>query len=128
MNKNIRFIIIFWAPVLFWMGVIFLGSCIPGKQIPEIGIQYADKLAHIVEYLILGFLIIRAVLNSNPSLGLTKIVILSIIIALLYGASDEWHQRFVTGRIPDFFDFLADFIGINIGIFLYKKRGEGCRQ
>jgi len=98
-------------------------SSIPGQDLPDVKVPYLDKLIHLTEYLALGFLLIRAFLNSNLNISLAKAVILSIIITSFYAVIDEWHQRFISGRSPDYFDFLADFIGASIGIFLYKKRG-----
>jgi VanZ family protein len=44
-----------------------------------------------------------------------------VIIAVLYGASDEIHQYFVPGRVCDIFDLVADSIGGFIGAFFTKK-------
>jgi len=143
-TKENSVILRFWAPVVIWAGVIFFLSSIPGKHIPKVGIPNIDKLVHSFEFFILGLLVIRAFINSyiEPSplerspvsvsrkrhnINLAKAIILSIIIASLYGASDEWHQSFVAGRTPDVLDFLVDFIGLNVGIFLYAWRGQKCR-
>lgn len=127
MNKKLRFILIFWLPPAFWMAFIFLGSSVPGSYMPPLG-SHVDKFMHAVEYFILGYLLVRAFYNSAPGQGLKKAMIISIIIASLYAASDEWHQRFVSARTQDAFDFVADLIGINIGIFLYTKRGQNCQR
>jgi VanZ family protein len=39
-------------------------------------------------------------------------------LAVLYGISDEWHQSFVPGRVPDVFDLLTDGIGAAVGLLL----------
>ena len=128
MTKKAKTALISWAPVFIWMAVIFGLSSIPGKDIPDIGIEGLDKIAHMVEYGILGFLLIRAFLKSRndpagSNINLAGMIILSIIIASVYGITDEWHQGFVPGRTPDFLDLLADFAGLNIGIFLYRRKG-----
>lgn len=122
MTRIVKGILIFWAPVLVWMAVIFTFSSIPAKNIPKISIPNIDKLGHFVEFSILGFLLIRALSNSGFNINFTKTLILAIIIASLYACSDEWHQHFVRDRTPDTFDLITDFIGANAGIFLYKKR------
>lgn len=45
-----------------------------------------------------------------------KAMILSLLISILYGISDEIHQMFVPMRTPDMMDLLAD--GIGAGLFL----------
>ena len=114
---------IFWTPVVIWMAAIFALSSIPDEHIPKISIPNIDKLVHFVEFSILGFLLIRAFLNSGLNISFTKMLILAIIIASLYACSDEWHQHFVHNRTPDIFDLITDFIGVNVGVFLYKKKG-----
>ena len=106
------------------MAVIFSLSSIHGSDLPEVGVPNIDKAAHIAEYLILGFLLIRAVSGSSQNISLAKIIVSVIIIASSYAIFDEWHQQFIPGRTCDIFDFMADFIGANIGILLYKARGR----
>jgi VanZ family protein len=38
-----------------------------------------------------------------------------MVFCSLYGASDEWHQSFVPGRMVEVADWLADSIGGVIG-------------
>jgi len=53
---------------------------------------------------------------KNP----TKIknITFTLLISVLFAASDEIHQYFVPGRQCDIYDFLADTIGIILGLFL----------
>jgi VanZ family protein len=41
---------------------------------------------------------------------------IALILCLIYGASDEFHQRFVSGRIPSATDVLIDTLSALIGI------------
>ena len=34
-----------------------------------------------------------------------------VVVAVLYGASDEWHQTFVPSRVGDIYDLLFDAMG-----------------
>ncbi len=105
------------------MMLIFYISSMPGSKIPDISIPNVDKIAHAAEYLILGFLLIRALSNSFQNSNLAKMIFSAIIVASLFAIFDEWHQRFIPGRMCDFFDFAADFIGANIGVLLYRMKG-----
>ena len=74
-----------------------------------------DYLLHIVEYLFLGFLMCRAIKNTKENLPLRKVFILSIVLVVLYAASDELHQMFVPGRYASLVDLFCDGIGATIG-------------
>jgi len=76
-----------------------------------------------VEYLVLGFLLARAVSGSFQNIGLAKMIISVIIISSLCAFLDEWHQQYIPGRTCDVFDFLADLIGASVGMVLYRRRG-----
>lgn len=110
-----------WIPVIIWMTVIFTLSSIPGRKIPEVGIPHLDKLAHFVEYSILGFLVMRAFLNSGTGLDRSILAVLAISIAVLFAATDEWHQGFIPGRFTDIIDLTFDSIGSIAGVFIYKR-------
>ena len=116
-----KLVLKYWLPVILWMGAIFSLSSIPGEFIPQVGIPNIDKLVHFGEYFILGILLVRAFLNSRFNMNLTAIIIVSIAAASLYAATDEWHQNFIPNRIPDIFDFLSDFIGVNMGVLIYRR-------
>lgn len=122
MRKKTEIILKCWTPVFVWMLAIFVLSSVPGAYISKARIFHFDKLAHFLEFFILGLLLIRASLSSYKVNPPTTIV-LCIFIATIYAATDEWHQNFVYGRTAEFFDFFADFLGLNTGILLYKKKG-----
>lgn len=76
------------------------------------------KLAHIIEYLILGILVYNMFKNFNIS----NIIICSILVCLIYSLSDEIHQLFMQGREGKLIDCLIDMIGSSIGIFIYNLK------
>jgi VanZ family protein len=101
-----------WLPVLVWAAVIFTFS-----SIPDLGTGLGGwdlvlrKLAHAAEYAILGALLVRA--TRSRSLAFT--------LAVLYAASDEFHQTFVEGRVGAVHDVAIDAVGAAIGIVLYRS-------
>lgn len=108
MKKIIRFL-----PALLWMGVIFYFSTRQTTGIGGSSYWYRFlilKSFHLIEYAIL-FILINFALNSNLK---------SIIIAYLYGASDEIHQSFTPGRTPKLTDTFIDLLGILLGFLIYK--------
>lgn len=124
MIKKIARLMWFWAPVVLWMGLIFYASSLSGEEMPKFEIPYIDKLFHFVEYLILGFLLARASFHSSSVPRYKYIFLAAVAVAALYGASDEFHQRFVSGRSCDIFDLFSDVIGsaVGAGLSLYKER------
>ncbi len=99
--------------VLLYLLLILAISKIPGYSIPDPEILSADKLLHILEYSILGFLMVRS-LNR-----ISRIPIIIIITgSLIFASIDEMLQRFTPGRLPDVYDFIADALGIFLGLIL----------
>lgn len=91
---------------------IFIVSSIPGSGLPKTG-SFLPFVAHFCEYLLLALLLTIAI--NNPKRALWATALIAVIIASLYGASDEIHQMFVEGRTPDVLDWLTDTIGAFIG-------------
>ena len=74
------------------------------------------KLAHYIEYLILGILVINMFIKYN----IPKSYLISIIFCVIYAISDEIHQFIIPGRACQIKDILIDSIGSITGIYLYK--------
>jgi VanZ family protein len=70
-----------------------------------------DKPAHAALYTILGATLGYGRHHAVPAPPHW----LLIGIGALYGATDEWHQGFVPGRIPSFDDWVADVVGVTLG-------------
>ena len=108
MKKFLRFL-----PALIWMSVIFYFSF---RQTTGIGGDsywfrfLILKSFHLIEYAIL-FILLNYALNNY---------FYSVIIAYLYGCSDEIHQLFTPGRTSKFTDTLIDLLGILIGLICFK--------
>jgi VanZ family protein len=103
----------------FYAILIFIISSIP---LPfSVGEGGGDKILHIIEYSIFGFLILGCFKNRE----LFPILLLAFIISSLYGAFNEIYQYFVPGRIFSVYDMIANSIGSLFGILmssnLYKK-------
>jgi len=93
-----------WLPALLWMALIFFMSSQTGLGGPE----WMSVAGHIVEYGGLAALLYFA-LSRTTGLAHLKIAALAAAMATLYGLTDEWHQSFVPGRVPDVMDLLTDF-------------------
>lgn len=101
-----------WLPAVLWMAVIFAASSF-SRADGEPGIGPWDKLAHLVAYGILGWLIARAMFEGRRITWAG--VVLVTLLATLYGMSDEFHQSFVPGREVSAGDLAADAAGALLG-------------
>jgi VanZ family protein len=106
-----------WAPVIACMAVIFYASSIAGKNIPAI-FPNEDVLYHGSIYAILGLLFYRALKNTDPRISGFRLLILTVVFGAVYGATDEFHQRFTPGRSCSGIDLAVDTAGSSIGAII----------
>ena len=101
-----------WLPVIAWAGLIFALSSIPALN-SGLGTwdEVLRKCAHVTEYAILGFLLLRAIGRELPAL----------LVGVAYAATDELHQHFVAGRHGSPVDVLIDTVGLLIGTVLVQR-------
>ena len=78
-----------------------------------------------IEYAILSILLLRSFINSKNTTFKENAIHLAIIIAILYGVTDEIHQYFVPGRTFDILDIIANSVGsafvLTRSIFIRSK-------
>jgi VanZ family protein len=72
------------------------------------------KGAHVLEYTILGALLVRAL--REEGLHGPALVTVAIAIGVAYAALDELHQVFVPSRTPSPHDVLVDATGVVAGV------------
>jgi VanZ family protein len=101
-----------WLPPLLYMAVIFHFSS-ESNPLPELTTRVWDKALHLIEYGGLGLLICRALLGEG--IAQARAMLLAVMVASAYAASDEWHQAFVPLRSSDVLDWVADTIGSMLG-------------
>jgi len=117
-GREIRRWVFAWAPLIGYAALMFYfssRSSLP-KFLPSF--YLSDKLMHGIEYAIFGALVFHAIQDSPkpPETG-KKVIILSILLVILYGISDETHQYYVPNRDASFYDLIADVVGGCVGIF-----------
>ncbi len=115
---------------LGYAGLIFFLSAQSSFPVPK-GIWTFDKVLHFTEYGVFAFLICRAIrpadLHSSKE---TSALVIAVILASLYGVSDEIHQYFVPGRSSEVLDAVADAAGsvMGAGAFVFhRRRGSRVR-
>jgi len=114
----------YWVPTICYCLLIFgLSSLSKGVYIPSpFGV---DKVVHFVEYGVLGFLLARLIINVQSTFSRRFLIGLVVILATLYGISDEVHQAFVPGRNASPWDVVADGLGGVMGALIYTRFVRG---
>lgn len=98
-----------WGLVLAYMAVLFALSSIP--NLPSLPRAGSDKLVHAVLYAGLGAVSLRALVHARwHDIGASH-AIGALLIAIIYGVFDEFHQSFVDGRESSLDDVVADAVG-----------------
>jgi len=108
--------ILFFIPAALYYAFIFYLSS--RSHDIKIDILFFDKVIHLVEFALLGLLLSFGYFMSLKSPVRVKAV-LTICSGILLGGLDEFHQYFIPRRSIEFFDIIADAIGILIGLLLY---------
>ena len=109
--SSYRSLIWYWLPVALWMGLIFFLSSQP--SLPRAPDDVLDLLmkkgAHFAEYFALAVLLSRAVGRRWMFDWRGTALVFGVVVA--YAISDEFHQRFVSGRTPSPWDVGIDALG-----------------
>ena len=150
----IRSVVKYWAPVIAWILLIFLGSgdllsaehtsrfLIPFLRWlnPDISagtlaeIHFCvRKAAHVTEYAILALLVSRAVFReTNPNWARSTLFVGAWIAGTVVAVCDEFRQSFVESRGASPWDVMIDGAGAIFGLLLYarfgQKKGGGAKK
>jgi len=111
-----------WLLVLIWAGLIFFLSHQPflKSDLPNQWDFVLRKIAHITEYAILAWLLIRALREHKLTWG--QILTLAIALSVGYAISDEYHQTFILGREGTFRDVLIDGVGVFLVAWFNRRK------
>jgi len=93
---------------------------VPGLSDARVDFIHAitRELAHAVEYFILGFLLFRAFRGHSSTRWNWGWFFLASTVVLLWAASDELHQSFVSIRTASIVDVGIDVVGGILGQFV----------
>ncbi len=115
----------YWLPVLLWAGFIVWVSSLPitpsEKQNFTVFMSI-KKLTHIFEYGLLWLLLYRALVYGSCLVS-KKARVLGIILIVLWGALDEFHQGITpgSGGTPHLSDVIIDLAGGMLAYLLIWK-------
>src|ERR1044072_8836590 len=138
-----RLFLKYWAPVLIWLGVIFVASGdlmsaehtsrfigpfllwlnpdISAETIAEFQFSFR-KAAHVTEYAILALLLCRAVFSGMNLKWATSTLFIGVwITCVLVAAGDEFRQSSVASRGASPWDVMIDSAGAILGLLIYRR-------
>ncbi|MFA5038914.1 MAG: VanZ family protein [Candidatus Omnitrophota bacterium] len=110
-----------WVTAGCYASFIFALSSIPSRSFPQT-VSGLDKIAHLLEYIPLGLLLMRAQAFITPPRRRIQALLVTVFVIMLYALSDEFHQTFVPGRTADIKDWAMDVLGGLIGGLLFRWR------
>jgi VanZ family protein len=102
-----------WAPALIYMALIFYSSS-QSDPAPALTEHVWDKLLHASGYAVLALLYWWALVSDSLTWKATAAT--AILLTSAYAATDEMHQTFTPGRVPDVKDWMADTLGALLAI------------
>lgn len=106
-------------PAIIWASVILALTSYPALVVPDMGFNAIDKVAHMIVYFILSYLVTRALVREKIQVDY-DIFIKSFAICSIFAIFDEVHQIPIPGRVGDILDLSADILGILFALFAFK--------
>ena len=123
MLKILRFYKAYWrsisiAVIIFILTTIAVSDF---KNIPETPFVGTDKIAHFGVFFILAIFLMVDV-QKHTNLGLSKIIIIVLMICLVYGGMIELIQYwFIESRTGSLLDLLANNLGSLAACYIQSK-------
>ncbi len=117
-----------FIPAIVIMGIIFFLSHQTGNSFNLPDIPDLDKILHCLVY---GVLASTSLVAINPDYRRRQPLLTCALVigfCLLYGISDEFHQSFIPGRMPSFWDIAADGTGALLVVSLWYFLPGRCNK
>ncbi|ODS39270.1 MAG: hypothetical protein A7316_06045 [Candidatus Altiarchaeales archaeon WOR_SM1_86-2] len=101
-----------WVWVIGYSVAIFILSSMPQPPVPpEPIIPHQDKFLHIMVYFLYTLLWQVGLIGVKNEKISSYAIPLAVVIAILYGATNEVYQSFIPDRMYDFGDVIANAVG-----------------
>ena len=117
MEKRTKVYLLLISSVV-WAMLIFVLCTMPPSDVPKFNILYFDKLAHFGVFFIQSILL-SLLFNFQTRKSYYQIIILSTLMAFVYGGIIEILQSKFFNRSGDFYDLIADILGGFFGAIIY---------
>jgi len=111
----------YYVPAILWACFIFVLSSIPNLTAPRLGFRVEDKVAHMIEFGLLGYLTTRA-FDRQWNGNRRRAIIVALALCTVYAVTDELHQLRVPGRFAEGNDVAADVLGVLLAQVLFSQK------
>lgn len=102
-------------PALLGSAIFYASSC---SRVAGPSLAGIDKAEHFLIYGLLGTLLARVPAVANTKgLGVWT----GVILASVFGITDEIHQSFTPGRSVEFADWCSDTLGAALAVAVYAR-------
>ncbi len=121
-------------PALVWALIILLLTGLPGTYFPTVTTFWdwlsPDKVVHLFIFMVQTFLLLMA-FDKQYLTGKTRLISMWLILSAItvFALLTEVLQAYVfIGRDGNTFDFIADFVGVIVGLLVFNlfKKKEIC--
>jgi len=106
---------------IVWILIIAVLHFIPGYDLPQLDLSYIfqiDKIVHVFIFCVGVYLFATALSERQKNSFLSYLVLMFILYGLLL---EVLQDLFLIQRSADVFDWLADIIGVFLGVWLFNK-------
>lgn len=112
-KSNKRYIVL--GLLIIYIALMMIGFLITIPKNFE-SINQNDKLIHFLEFFVLSILIFKVF----QLFRFRHYYILGILFCLMFIVLSEYLQSFIPSRSSSYFDMIADFFGVIIGLGVFK--------
>jgi VanZ family protein len=112
--KIVRFIF-YKVPAIAYLIIIFILSSMSYPPVPP---SVNDTILHTIEFALLFLLFYRALNNGIFAKLGKKYLYIAMILSMVYGFLDEFHQSFVPARDASLKDIIMDIVGTLTGVLI----------
>jgi VanZ family protein len=124
-----------WPPAVVAAIIFYLCCLIPVNDIPDMEFRFfipTDKIVHFLMFFgLAGVASINYIHYKKEHIIILKLIVFAILIPVIYGGLIEIMQaEYFTERTGDWFDFLADALGViaSLPVSLWFRRFMLDRQ
>jgi VanZ family protein len=96
------------VPAVIWVAITFVVSHQPVVVIP---FGAPDYWAHAINYGVLAVLLVWAIAGGEWAAITPAVMVSAVVLAVILGIGDEFHQSFIPGRDATARDVVADAAG-----------------
>ncbi len=114
------------APATHWYRIgayvtaltVIAVSSWPRLAFNPLHISYVDKAEHLAVYAVLAYFVFQGWVAPKIRVGSIRPLWIVLLLVAAFAAVDEYHQRWIPGRVTEWADLLADLLGVVTGFAL----------